>query len=98
MRIRQYEDDLVPICEKCWISENSLWEPESVDSAGRINTRLISVNIPIRLTPGTVNDCYMCDQLTVVGIYVSEHELYLEEMQKEDAKPREEGTEDKEQE
>lgn len=98
MRIRQYEDDLVPICERCWIDENSLWEPESVDSAGNIITRLISVTVPIRLVPGTVNDCYICDKLTVVGIYVSENELYLEEARKEDARSREEDTEDREQE
>ena len=78
MRIREHTGDLVPICERCWISENSVWEPESVDEEGGITTRLVSITIPIKLVPGSANDCYICDKITVVGIYVSENELYLE--------------------
>jgi hypothetical protein len=73
--IRTYDDNLVPICERCWIDENSLWEADSVDVNGNIITRLISVTVPIELSPGAVSDCYVCGRLTVVGIYISSIEL-----------------------
>ena len=73
--IRTYDDNLVPICERCWIDENSLWEADSVDVNGNIITRLISVTVPIELSPGAVSDCYVCGRLTVVGIYISSVEL-----------------------
>jgi hypothetical protein len=69
----------VPICERCWIDENSLWEADSVDINGNIITRLISVTVPIELSPGAVSDCYVCGRLTVVGIYISSIELDGEE-------------------
>jgi hypothetical protein len=74
-RIRTYDENLVPICERCWIDENSLWEADSVDINGNIITRLISVTIPIEVSPGAVSDCYVCGRLTVVGIYMSSIEL-----------------------
>lgn len=77
--IRTYDENLVPICERCWIDENSLWEADSVDINGNIITRLISVTVPIELSPGAVSDCYVCGRLTVVGIYISSIELDGEE-------------------
>jgi len=74
-RIRTYGDNLVPLCERCWIEENSLWEADGVDINGNIITHLISVTVPIELSPGTVSDCYSCGKLTVVGIYISSSEL-----------------------
>ena len=73
--IRTYDENLVPICERCWIDENSLWEADSVDINGNIITRLISVTVPIELSPGAVSDCYVCGRLTVVGIYISSTEI-----------------------
>ena len=73
--IRTYDDSLVPICERCWIDENSLWEADSVDISGNIITRLISVTVPIELSPCAVSECYVCGRLTVVGIYISSVEL-----------------------
>jgi hypothetical protein len=75
MSIRDYNDDLVPLCERCWIEENSVWEPESVDMEGNILTRLVSVNVPIKLSPGTVCECFICSKVTVVGIYVSADDI-----------------------
>jgi len=75
MTIRGIEDDLVPLCEKCWIDENSIWEPDSVDERGNILTRLVSVQVPIQLSPGSVNECFTCGRVTVVGIYVSIDEI-----------------------
>lgn len=75
MSIRDYNDDLVPLCERCWIEENSVWEPESVDMEGNILTRLVSVNVPIKLSPGTVCECFICGKVTVVGIYVSADDI-----------------------
>ena len=73
--LRTYESDPVPVCERCWIEENSLWEADSVDINGNIITRLINVTIPIELSPGAIGDCYVCGRLTIVGIYVSASEL-----------------------
>ena len=70
MSIRGGEEELVPICERCWIDENSVWEPDSVDERGNIITRLISVNVPIQLSPGAVSEGTACGRVTVVGIYV----------------------------
>lgn len=70
MTIRDLDDELVPMCERCWIDENSVWEPDSVDERGNIITRLVSVNVPIQLSPGAVSECYRCGRVTVVGIYV----------------------------
>lgn len=75
MTIRGGEEDLVPICERCWIDENSVWEPDSVDEKGNIITRLVSVNVPIQLAPGAVNECITCGRVTVVGIYVPIDEI-----------------------
>ena len=75
MTIRGGEEDLVPLCERCWIEENSVWEPDSVDEKGNIITRLISVQVPIQLSPGAVNECFTCGRVTVVGIYVSLDEI-----------------------
>ena len=80
-RIRTYDENLVPICERCWIDENSLWEADSVDINGNIITRLISVTIPIEVSPGAVSDCYVCGRLTVVGIYMSSIELDGEDIE-----------------
>lgn len=73
--LRKYNEDLVPVCERCWIEENSLWEADSVDISGNIITRLLNVTVPIQLSPGAVGDCYVCGHLTVVGIYVSAEEI-----------------------
>jgi len=73
--MRTYDEDLVPVCERCWIEENSLWEADSVDINGNIITRLLSVTVPIQLSPGAVGDCYVCGHITVVGIYVSANEI-----------------------
>jgi len=75
MTLRDSQDDLVPICERCWIDENSVWEPDSVDERGNIITRLVSVNVPIQLSPGAVNECITCGRVTVVGIYVPIDEI-----------------------
>jgi hypothetical protein len=80
-RIRTYDENLVPVCERCWIDENSLWEADSVDISGNIITRLISVTVPIELSPGAVADCYVCGRLTVVGIYMSSIELDGEDIE-----------------
>ena len=80
-RIRTYDENLVPVCERCWIDENSLWEADSVDINGNIITRLISVTIPIEVSPGAVSDCYVCGRLTVVGIYMSSVELDGEDLE-----------------
>ena len=75
MTIRDGGEDLVPLCERCWIEENSVWEPDSVDEKGNIITRLVSVQVPIQLSPGAVNEFFTCGRVTVVGIYVPIDEI-----------------------
>lgn len=75
MTILDGHDELVPLCERCWIDEKSVWEPDSVDEKGNIITRLISVQVPIQLSPGAVNECFTCARVTVVGIYVPLDEI-----------------------
>jgi hypothetical protein len=95
--LRTYDDDLVPVCERCWIEENSLWEADSVDINGNIITRLINVTIPVELSPGAIGDCYVCGRLTVVGIYTSANQLdgidseedFRQELSQEEPKPDE---------
>lgn len=58
----------VPICEACWIKENSSWEPESVDEKGNIRLRLKGVATPPKISRGTVENCSDCESLTIAGI------------------------------
>lgn len=76
MTLRESTDDLVPQCERCWIEDNSVWELDSVDEVGNIITKLISVSVPVDLSPGSVAECYSCGRVTVAGIYVPVDELY----------------------
>jgi hypothetical protein len=92
--LRDYDEDLVPQCELCWIQENSVWEPDSVDERGNIITRLVNVSVPLNLSPGAVCECITCGKVTVVGIYVPiesiEERMDNEEMEVEDINPPEE--------
>lgn len=76
MTLRESTDDLVPLCERCWIEDNSVWELDSVDQNGNIVTKLISVSVPVDLSPGTINECASCGKITVVGIYVPIDDIY----------------------
>jgi len=60
---------LVPVCEACWIKENSSWEPESVDDGGNIKLRLKGVSSPQYVKTGAVENCEECKSLTIAGIY-----------------------------
>jgi len=68
------EEEFVPVCEKCWIDNNSFWEPESVSQDGKLVSRLIGVKVPMELSP-EVNECYSCGEVTVVGIYTSNMDI-----------------------
>ena len=58
------------MCESCWLVENTLWEPESMDENGQVFVRLVGVGMPETIGAETVEVCCMCGELTVVGIYV----------------------------
>jgi hypothetical protein len=79
--LRDYDEDLVPQCELCWIQENSVWEPDSVDERGNIITRLVNVSVPLNLSPGAVCECITCGKVTVVGIYVPLEPNYTDQEQ-----------------
>ena len=73
--MRNIEDEKFPICERCWISENSSWEADSVGTNGDIVTRLTKIAIPLSLEPGTVHSCVLCDKVTIVGLFIDFEEL-----------------------
>lgn len=58
-----------PICEACWVKKNAQWEPQSIDDNGNILMRLKGVPTPPKYEIGTVETCYECGSITVVGIY-----------------------------
>lgn len=60
-----------PQCERCWITENSKWEADSMTSDGEMVIKLVSVLVPTAVLPGEINVCCTCGDLTVVGLYVS---------------------------
>jgi hypothetical protein len=62
--------ETLPICEKCWLDENTVWEPEGVDEDGNIVSRLARIGLPEDLQPGKVHICCMCADLTIVGLFV----------------------------
>lgn len=73
--MRNIEDEKFPICERCWIGENSSWEADSVGTNGDIVTRLTKIAIPLSLDPGTVHSCVLCDKVTIVGLFIDFEEL-----------------------
>ena len=60
----------MPICEVCWLGENTVWEPESISPDGKILMALKSVQVPEKLNTGEPEACSRCDGLTVAGIYL----------------------------
>lgn len=59
----------VPICEACWMENNARWEPESMDTTGRIIMRLKGVDVPNKVNNGSVEVCAMCGAVTIAGIF-----------------------------
>ncbi len=58
-----------PICEACWIKKHARWEPESVDDTGNILMRLKGIDLPDKVSFGSVETCNECTKLTVAGFY-----------------------------
>lgn len=59
----------VPICEVCWMDNHAKWEPESMDTTGRIIMRLKGVDVPNKVNSGSVEVCAMCGAITIAGIF-----------------------------
>lgn len=59
----------VPVCEVCWLIEHTVWEPESMDSTGRILMRLTGVDVPEKVNTESVDVCSDCGSITISGIY-----------------------------
>lgn len=59
----------LPICESCWIVERSRWELESIDENGVVRSRLVDIDVPMDVTPGQVNICCLCGNITIVGLH-----------------------------
>jgi hypothetical protein len=70
--------ELFPQCEKCWIAENSRWEPEGVTDEGKLIAKLVAVAVPeMRLKGLEPETCIDCGDITVVGIYVEKEDYEL---------------------
>jgi hypothetical protein len=69
-RLRVAGRHLRPVCERCWLDENAVWEPESISEDGRILMSLKSVQVPEKLNTGEPESCSRCDGLTIAGIYL----------------------------
>lgn len=63
-----------PQCEVCYISENSRWEAESVGNDGSLVSKLVAVAVPLNLSPGSINVCCTCGEITIAGIYIEKDE------------------------
>jgi len=88
----------VAVCESCFLSDHTRWEPESMDDTGNILMKLIGVDVPLKINNGSVEVCCMCGGLTISGIYElktkddvyfkdngdNQYELELEELDMED--------------
>lgn len=76
----EQEPTAYPCCERCWIRDNSQWEPDGVSEEGKLITRLVSVAIPISTAPGRAYVCASCGDLTVVGLFreMSEDEVHYD--------------------
>jgi hypothetical protein len=72
------KEGIYPQCERCWIKENSRWEPDGVSAEGNLVTRLSAVAVPLNLNVGEINICCTCGEITVVGIYVDKYEDEIE--------------------
>lgn len=59
----------LPVCESCWISDHSKWEPESMDHDGNILMKLVMVDVPEKKNTSEPDTCSQCGNLTIAGIY-----------------------------
>lgn len=59
----------VPVCEVCWISSRSTWEPESVDENGHMLVSLVHVEMPKKYNLDEPELCNRCGSMTVSGIF-----------------------------
>ena len=57
------------VCESCWLTDHTKWEPESMDETGNILLKLVGVEVPQKVNTGEVDVCCMCGAITVCGIY-----------------------------
>lgn len=64
-------ENMVPmaVCETCWLSDHTRWEPESMNETGNMLLRLVGVDVPQKVNTGEVDVCCMCGAITVGGIY-----------------------------
>lgn len=54
-----------PICERCWIERESVWE-----ELANGTEQLVEVRKPSTLRITTIEECCFCKQITIMGIYV----------------------------
>ncbi len=72
------DNNSYPCCEKCWIKDNSRWEPDGVSEEGQLISKMTAIAVPQFLQLGSVNVCATCGEVTVVGLY---RELEEDEVQ-----------------
>lgn len=60
-----------PMCEACWVDRHSVWEAVPEMSMRDIQaTRLVSVEVPVRLREPELEVCHWCMRPTIFGVYV----------------------------
>lgn len=59
----------LPVCERCWLSSHTTWEPESMDQEGNILMKLKDVEVPEKINTKVPEVCSDCGEITVSGIY-----------------------------
>jgi hypothetical protein len=69
MKNEDSDEIATPICEICYLIDNTLWEPESVDQHGRVIMRLTEIVVPSKVNTDIVEICEECGGITVAGIY-----------------------------
>lgn len=80
----QPEEIAVPMCEVCYLIENTFWEPESVDSYGQVVMRLTEIIIPPKVNTNKLEVCEECGGITIAGIYELKTVKELEERKNSD--------------
>lgn len=58
-----------PICEKCFIELNIVWEFYSVNEDGELIMRMKSLESPFKINRNFMGVCAVCMNPTISGIY-----------------------------
>lgn len=55
--------DNVPICERCWIEREAVWDENDSDV-------MVGLRLPVRLIEPDLEVCHFCGHPTFIGVFV----------------------------